>query len=155
MSSVLQSNELTGLVNTTNPYSPLNVPIRAVAVGLLYSVLVEQTAGNIDGFSVTVYCSSNAAVPNIHAVAGDTIYTPPNSNGSLSADLYRVIDKASVASGTSLLTVFIPNGQPYANVHNTTRDRESYLYLSIVPNSPAANKTFDARVVYRGFSAET
>ena len=158
---IIQESELSGLANTTSPYSPLNIPIGAVGVGFLYSLQVKQTAGNLDGFTVKVFMSGNAAIPNV-ATANNPGSTPAieampyTASGTLDADIYRVIADITAASSASTASVFIPNGQPYANAHiPEARGMVSRLYLSIVPTTPAANKTFPVRMLTRGISSET
>jgi len=152
----LYCDELLACANTVNPYTPINFPVRAIGSGYLISIIAKQTGGNLDGFTVDVYSSGTAAVPNI-AVHGDAAAEAVNANGGAGhADIYRVIDRITVAGAASVAKSYQSAGQGFYNAHNTTNERRnSRLYVSIAPTTPAAAKTFDVRVITRTPSDET
>jgi hypothetical protein len=111
--------------------------------GRVHALLVKQTAGSLDGFAVKLFSQSAACPPNYPEREEES------ETSDLSPDIFQVLETLTVAGAASFGAIRDSQGTPYTNYDNVTRERVEELYCDIIPNSPAANKSWDVRIVYQ------
>jgi hypothetical protein len=118
--------------------------VRVTGRGRLFALLIKQTAGALDGFSVDVY-SYKAACPLTYPAPEDESETD-----TLDPSIFQVIDTQTVSASASMLAwrESTGHGVPYVNHDITTRNRVDELYIQLTVSSPNSNKHFDVRAVY-------
>jgi len=141
--SFIRSEVLTGM-SVPNGQSTIEGRIPACGTGLLYSLLVNQTGGSLDGYTVEIFSKSAAVTPNYPVGSVPTVSGDPEG----AATIHRVIAPLTVAGAAADGAVYIPNGQPFYNRDSTIADRHDYLWFKLTPAVGITSKVFSMLITY-------